>query len=388
MKKKIVFLIIILLISTLNVKAATTPNGINVTDTNDNSVHLECSWGNGTTTAIIEKYNIDGNQGYVEFNDISLGSILPSSFEGNSEWISNDVLSKNNFYNSSTKQYDCPLYLVQTTDPNNTEIATGYQGFYNDKSNLSPGSYLTLDKSFSKCEGKCNGNQQTQIEENKKTCDYKSSTGKTAQYIQENSSCKLVVDGQTVSTNVGVCSLMNQCPDFYYEPSSKSLEIATYDFNSWFDNHNNYDQDLYNFICNNKIEYFCSGNCEFPANNNINCDYIYSKINPTSSSNFCEDTGILKALRIVGYFIFIAKILIPVILIVTGSMDFGKAVIEGKEDSMKKASNSLIRRAIIAVLVFLIPTVINYIFGVVIKSNFSDYNNCRACIFDPNNCNP
>ncbi len=106
------------------------------------------------------------------------------------------------------------------------------------------------------------------------------------------------------------------------------------------------------------------------------------------SENFCANSGILKAMRIVGYLILIVKILVPVILIATGSIDFGKAVIEGKDDSMKKATSNLTRRAIIAIIVFLIPTVINYIFGVVINRNFSYYNDCRICIFEPNSCNP
>ena len=56
---------------------------------------------------------------------------------------------------------------------------------------------------------------------------------------------------------------------------------------------------------------------------------------------------------------------IPILLIVFGLIDLGKAVIASKEDEMKKAQTTLIKRAIYAVAVFLIPTVITLVIHLV-----------------------
>ena len=46
-------------------------------------------------------------------------------------------------------------------------------------------------------------------------------------------------------------------------------------------------------------------------------------------------------------------------------IDLGKAVIAGKEDEMKKAQGTLIRRFIYAVAIFLVVTLVTFIMGVV-----------------------
>lgn len=53
------------------------------------------------------------------------------------------------------------------------------------------------------------------------------------------------------------------------------------------------------------------------------------------------------------------KILIPVALIAFGLIDFVKAVFSTKEDDMKKAQVRFIKRLIMAVIVFIVPSIIN-----------------------------
>ena len=55
------------------------------------------------------------------------------------------------------------------------------------------------------------------------------------------------------------------------------------------------------------------------------------------------------------------RFIVPIIVIVLGTLDFFKAVIAGKEDEMKKAQKTFIKRVIIGVLVFLVPVLINAI---------------------------
>lgn len=104
-----------------------------------------------------------------------------------------------------------------------------------------------------------------------------------------------------------------------------------------------------------------------------------------TKSGFCASTA--NIWQIVGYVLLVFKIAIPVLLILFGIIDLGKAVIASKEDEIKKATGSLVRRAIAAVVIFLLPTIITFIMGII--SDFSetakeDFDVCRTCISNPN----
>ena len=64
---------------------------------------------------------------------------------------------------------------------------------------------------------------------------------------------------------------------------------------------------------------------------------------------------------------------IPMVLIIFGMLDLGKAVIAGKEDEMKKAQGTLIKRVIYAVAVFLVVTIVSFAMGLV---GSTDWKNC------------
>ena len=104
------------------------------------------------------------------------------------------------------------------------------------------------------------------------------------------------------------------------------------------------------------------------------------------SEGFCYATA--NIWQIVGYVLLIFKIDIPLLLIIFGMIDLGKAVIASKEDEIKKATGSLVRRAIAAVIIFLLPTLIGFIIGIVggfTDELETDYNICKSCITNPNN---
>ncbi len=113
-------------------------------------------------------------------------------------------------------------------------------------------------------------------------------------------------------------------------------------------------------------------------------------ITPGTNSGFCANTA--NVWQIVGYILLVAKIVIPILLIVWGTLDLGKAVIAAKDDEIKKATKALAMRAIAAVVIFFIPTLVSVALGMI--SNFSssgaqeDWDVCRACITNPNGeCN-
>ena len=57
----------------------------------------------------------------------------------------------------------------------------------------------------------------------------------------------------------------------------------------------------------------------------------------------------------------VIKIIVPIILIVLGSLDFAQAVFASNEDAIKKAQSKFVKRLIIAAVIFLIPSVLKVI---------------------------
>ena len=96
---------------------------------------------------------------------------------------------------------------------------------------------------------------------------------------------------------------------------------------------------------------------------------------------FCQDSA--EIWQLVGNVITVLKIAIPVLIVLLAAIDLGKAVISSKEDEMKKATNSLIRRFIAGVLIFFLPTIVTVVFGLVDKGS-TDGVICMDCISSPN----
>ena len=79
--------------------------------------------------------------------------------------------------------------------------------------------------------------------------------------------------------------------------------------------------------------------------------------------SYCEDLA--PVIGIVKGVITLIQWGVPILLIVFGTLDLAKAVIAGKEDEMKKAQSTLIRRAIYAVAVFLVVFLVQTVMGIV-----------------------
>ena len=101
----------------------------------------------------------------------------------------------------------------------------------------------------------------------------------------------------------------------------------------------------------------------------------------TSGEDLCADLG--PVLRIVGIVVFGIKVIVPIMLIVIGMIDLAKDVTEKNEYNIKKAQQALIKKAIAAVLVFLVVTLVSVIMGLV---GNKDYDACMDCINNPWDC--
>ena len=99
---------------------------------------------------------------------------------------------------------------------------------------------------------------------------------------------------------------------------------------------------------------------------------------------FCQDTAGIWGL--LGYVVVVLKIVIPLILIVLGMIDLGKAVIESDDKAISKAVNMLLHRFIAAVVVFFVPTIVSALFNLILSINLrTDANVCVQCLLSVNN---
>ena len=74
--------------------------------------------------------------------------------------------------------------------------------------------------------------------------------------------------------------------------------------------------------------------------------------------------------NIVSKVVGIIQVVVPILLIIMGMLDLGKAVMASKEDEIKKAQTLFIKRIVAAVLVFFIVAVVKLVFGVLADASY------------------
>ncbi len=102
--------------------------------------------------------------------------------------------------------------------------------------------------------------------------------------------------------------------------------------------------------------------------------------------NFCYKTASIW--QVVGYIFFILKIVIPLIIIILGIVNLAKAVTSNDDKAVSKAAGTLIKKIVIGVVIFFIPTIVGAVFRLLgLFVDYSeDFNVCRNCILSPNAC--
>lgn len=108
----------------------------------------------------------------------------------------------------------------------------------------------------------------------------------------------------------------------------------------------------------------------------------------TGNFKFCDEDGVLKTFQIVGYLITLIKVLVPLLLIIFGSIDFGKAIVASDDKAIQSAARMLVIRAVGGIIIFFIPTIINAVTGLI--SNWSsvesEFTNCSKCLLKTGEC--
>lgn len=91
--------------------------------------------------------------------------------------------------------------------------------------------------------------------------------------------------------------------------------------------------------------------------------------------SLCTNGDLINVLALVRTAIKFLQILVPIALILLGTIDMGKAVIAGDEKKMKEAQKPFVKRIISAVIVFCIPFIVNLVMNLV-TSNNDEWRNC------------
>ena len=102
-----------------------------------------------------------------------------------------------------------------------------------------------------------------------------------------------------------------------------------------------------------------------------------------AEADFCLRTSAIW--QFIGYALYAVKIIIPLIIIVFGIIDFIKAVMSSDDNAIKKAATSLLKRAIAGVIIFFVPTIVTVVFNLIenFTGGLEPITECKTCLLNP-----
>lgn len=113
------------------------------------------------------------------------------------------------------------------------------------------------------------------------------------------------------------------------------------------------------------------------SNNNNNLHDNSSSV--TSSGSWCTKFNIVW--YVAGIIMKVIYVLVPLVLIVTGSITFIQAMMKDKTDNLAKASSLLIKKIVISLVIFLLVPITELCIGLVADEGWKT---CADCFFSTN----
>ena len=165
--------------------------------------------------------------------------------------------------------------------------------------------------------------------------------------------------GNAVYTNK-ISGSINSCPsNIYINNYEESVEIkgAIYDNNTLIETSTNI-----NANSTIKLDYYdCNEKEEIIIDDDNNCDEFISP----ELRDMIND--IMNMIRIA----------VPILLIGLITYDFATAVFAGADDKINKAKSRAIKRVIIAIVIFFVPTLVNFVFNIVNEVWGTNFGTCN-----------
>ncbi len=115
-------------------------------------------------------------------------------------------------------------------------------------------------------------------------------------------------------------------------------------------------------------------------------DLVYAKT--TGEIKFCDYGSVQRTLKVIGIIIVIMKIVVPLIIILTAFFTFIKPVISGTVDDFKGSFKTLVMKLIAGLIIFVIPSMLDYTFDNLLGADTSSFGKCSNCLLDVDSCKP
>lgn len=95
------------------------------------------------------------------------------------------------------------------------------------------------------------------------------------------------------------------------------------------------------------------------------------------AGSLCGQAAIRNVLYLVGVVVAVIRIAVPIILVVIGMIDLVKALTSQDDKQIKSATSLLVKRVVIGVVVFLVPTIVSLLMTVIGQP---DVKACSKCV--------
>ena len=93
----------------------------------------------------------------------------------------------------------------------------------------------------------------------------------------------------------------------------------------------------------------------------------------------CEQDELIQVLKIAGFVLLVAKLIVPLLIIGFGTFDLFKAITDKDEKSLSKQVKILLVRVVIGLIVFFLPSLVNAIFNGTGMNDEIEKNGYKAC---------
>ena len=178
---------------------------------------------------------------------------------------------------------------------------------------------------------------------------------------------------KTFKGNTGTMLPTTECNDIYYIESEGKIEVG-------LKGNNGAVIGLCEEYDDNEIEHFCSGNCDYSTFSCSNYQY-YNPSTQTSGCFYCGDAYFPAEIGTLTRNIFnLIKVLVPVIIIILGMVDLLKAVMASDEKKMDEAKPKLLRKIIAGVVIFLVFSIVQFVFGNLLIGTGAMENSMLECV--------
>ena len=334
----------------------------------DSTSNTTCNTSCGSNTIDFSTHQVDG------VNITMPGSGLSSTFSGDScPAITNTTEGSDvSIYKAGTDKGDGKIY--DTIQPNSS---TPSSPTVNESRRLIGGVQLIAKKD-------ANGNEVITADGNQCTfvdLDVSKSTSSLIDKINTAEGLKayleLAVANAAVKTVTGgkICVIDSRAKDKIFNESENLYNIATGDY-IFISEYQSLEEAIKELSSNVVVN---------PGEEDKN-EAEYKQLS-TICSKDKGDERVKIVLKAIGYALFVCKIIVPLGLIIFGSIDFGKALMDSDDSAISKVSKTFMIKIIAAILIFVIPTIVNFVVRKADDTNDADtYKDCATCIFEPKNC--